>query len=234
MVGSITQVVAMSSVTRMVSVGSLVRRKETTILLFAIPSLIVVVEYLTGLGTPTASGLVDVASNILPFTFLLGGASLIRLHVARIQARKSRVWQQSVICLAGFATMFFFGVLAIASPATVEMYNFLVNNVLTPLNIAMVAGIGFYIFTILFRACGKLRNLETGIFIVATIMALIYNNPAAAQMWPGLITIAIWIRDVPNNAGARAVLIGVGLGLVQMFVRTLLGLERSYVGESST
>jgi hypothetical protein len=43
--------------------------------------------------------------------------------------------------------------------------------------------------------------------------------------------LAIWIMNSPNLAGQRAIMIGIGLGVVSMSIRILLGIERSYLGE---
>ena len=40
-----------------------------------------------------------------------------------------------------------------------------------------------------------------------------------------------WIYLVPNLAGSRAILIGIGLGIVATSLRYIFGLEKSYLGE---
>ena len=42
---------------------------------------------------------------------------------------------------------------------------------------------------------------------------------------------AIWIMNSPNLAGQRAIMIGIGLGVVSMSLRLLLGIERTYLGD---
>ena len=45
--------------------------------------------------------------------------------------------------------------------------------------------------------------------------------------------LAIWIMNSPNLAGQRAIIIGIGLGVVSMSLRLILGVERTYLGDDS-
>ena len=51
---------------------------------------------------------------------------------------------------------------------------------------------------------------------------------------PGIFylpSIQEWIYYYPNVAGARAIMIGIGLGIFATSIRYILGIERSYIGE---
>ena len=51
---------------------------------------------------------------------------------------------------------------------------------------------------------------------------------------PGIFylpSIQEWIYFYPNVAGARAIMIGIGLGIFATSIRYILGIERSYIGE---
>jgi len=51
---------------------------------------------------------------------------------------------------------------------------------------------------------------------------------------PGLFYLPVlqdWIYNNPNVAGARAIMIGIGLGTFATSIRYILGIERSYIGE---
>ena len=43
--------------------------------------------------------------------------------------------------------------------------------------------------------------------------------------------LTVWIMDVPNTAGTRAITIGIALGVVATSLRILLGVDRSYLGQ---
>ncbi len=51
---------------------------------------------------------------------------------------------------------------------------------------------------------------------------------------PGIFYLPIlqeWIYNNPNVAGARAIMIGIGLGIFATSIRYILGIEKSYIGE---
>ena len=51
---------------------------------------------------------------------------------------------------------------------------------------------------------------------------------------PGLFYLPVlqdWIYNIPNVAGARAIMIGIGLGIFATSMRYILGIEKSYIGE---
>jgi hypothetical protein len=53
------------------------------------------------------------------------------------------------------------------------------------------------------------------------------NQPAVFYM-PSLQD---WIYNIPNVAGARAIMIGIGLGIFATSIRYIFGIEKSYIGE---
>lgn len=212
----------------MVSIGAIFRRKEVGTILFAVPAIIMIVDYSTGAATAQANRLVAWASSLVMFAYLLGGIALFRFHLSKIKKRRAGEWQQSVVVLASFLLLLLIALI----PETKPAYDYLFAYLVTPVQVAITAYIGFYAYTIFYRACGRVKNLETTVLIVATILGLLFNTTAATSAVPSLVVIGNWVRDVPNTGAMRAMTIGIGLGLIQLFVRTLLGHERSYLGES--
>ena len=49
--------------------------------------------------------------------------------------------------------------------------------------------------------------------------------------WLHLPNLQEWIYQYPNVAGARAIMIGIALGLVGTSLRVILGIEKSFMGE---
>jgi ABC-type dipeptide/oligopeptide/nickel transport system permease subunit len=60
---------------------------------------------------------------------------------------------------------------------------------------------------------------------------MFYSAPYGTAFWMGFESIGNWIKDVPQMAGQRAIIIGMAVGLIAIFVRTILGLERAQLGE---
>jgi hypothetical protein len=66
-----------------------------------------------------------------------------------------------------------------------------------------------------------------GITVAGILTGWPVNQPAIFFM-PALQD---WIYNNPNVAGARAIMIGIGLGIFATSIRYILGIERSYIGE---
>ena len=76
----------------------------------------------------------------------------------------------------------------------------------------------------------------TAIFVVSSIALITLSGTYMG--WPldqpGIFYLPYlqeWIYKYPNVAGARSIMIGIGLGIFGTSIRYILGIERSYIGE---
>lgn len=201
---------------------SIVRRKEIAMLFYAAPMLFIVFEYYTGVGSNAASALITWGIILSTFTYLIGGFAIFRHHILKI-ANKNNDWPYSVILMATFAS--FLGMAYLHQPG----YQWVLENVYQPLTILMFGFVGFYTVTALFRG-SRVRNLHAGVLITCAVLLMLYNAPVGEAIWPGFQTLGGWLKDVPNTGVMRGVVIGVAIGVLATFVRSLLGLETSYLG----
>ena len=72
--------------------------------------------------------------------------------------------------------------------------------------------------------------VAVGISII-TIAGFMYGWPIDKPGIFYLPAIQEWIYYYPNVAGARSIMIGIGLGIFATSIRYILGIERSYIGE---
>jgi len=72
--------------------------------------------------------------------------------------------------------------------------------------------------------------VSIGIFLV-TLGGIITGWPIDQPSVFYLPSIQEWIYYYPNVAGARAIMIGIGLGIFATSIRYIIGIERSYIGE---
>jgi hypothetical protein len=201
---------------------SIVRRKEIAMLFYIAPMLFIVFEYYTGVGSNAASALITWGIILSTFTYLIGGFAIFRHHILKI-ANKNNDWPYSAILMATFAS--FLGMAYLHQPG----YQWVLENVYQPLTILMFGFVGFYTVTALFRG-SRVRNLHAGVLITCAILLMLYNAPVGEAIWPGFQTLGGWLKDVPNTGVMRGVVIGVAIGVLATFVRSLLGLETSYLG----
>jgi hypothetical protein len=67
--------------------------------------------------------------------------------------------------------------------------------------------------------------------VVVTIAGTITGWPVDKPAMFFLPTLQDWIYYYPNVAGARAIMIGIGLGIFATSIKYILGIEKSYIGE---
>lgn len=67
--------------------------------------------------------------------------------------------------------------------------------------------------------------------VIVTIAGISMGWPIDKPGFAFLPTLQDWIYLVPNVAGARAIMIGIGIGVFATSIRYILGIEKSYIGE---
>ncbi|MFQ6612487.1 MAG: hypothetical protein ACE5D2_05235 [Fidelibacterota bacterium] len=70
-----------------------------------------------------------------------------------------------------------------------------------------------------------------GGLLLVTIAGFISGWPVEKPAIFYLPLLQDWIYNFPNVAGARAIMIGIGLGIISTSIRYILGIEKSYIGE---
>lgn len=183
---------------------------------------------------------------IAVFAFFLGGGNLIRVHIKKLRTKK-KDWIYSIVTLGGFIMMLAAGLLklgnegGIAATVTAEgsWFQEIFNYVINPLQSTMYALLAFFVASASYRAF-RAKNKEATILLVAAFIILLGRTPFG-MMLTGWIpesfsifqipNLAIWIMNSANLAGQRAIMIGIGLGVVSMSLRLILGVERTYLGE---
>jgi hypothetical protein len=183
---------------------------------------------------------------IAVFAFFLGGGNLLRIHLTSI-GKRSKDWGYSGVTLIGFLVMLAVGLFKIGNPGGIAAnltdprgwYQILFTSIMTPLNATMYALLAFFVASASYRAF-RAKNREATILLVAAFIILLGRTAFGTMLtaWmPDSMSLlqipnlAIWLMATPNLAGQRAILIGIGLGVVSMSLRILLGIERTYLGD---
>lgn len=184
---------------------------------------------------------------IAVFAFFLGGGNLVRVHMTKVVRKKSD-WGFSVVTLVAFtitliAGLFKIGAVNIAASVTAEgtLLQTIFLNVISPLSATMYALLAFFVASASYRAF-RAKNREATILLISAFIILLGRTPLgmALTYWiPESFSVlqipnlAVWIMNGPNLAGQRAILIGVGLGVVAMSLRLILGMDRTYLGSDN-
>jgi hypothetical protein len=94
----------------------------------------------------------------------------------------------------------------------------------------LVLAIGAGVNTWLRNRTVTLATVVGGLLLV-TIAGFITGWPVDQPAIFYLPVLQDWIYNNPNVAGARAIMIGIGLGIFATSIRYILGIEKSYIGE---
>jgi len=174
------------------------------------------------------------------FALALGIWSLIRVSVAKIKARKAN-WGYPIITIAGLFLMILFGFTGYrdgslgfhfmtAEGLSNPMFRNFFDYILIPIQSTMFALLAFFIASAAYRAF-RARNVLASLLLVAALVVMLRFNPYMGPIGPYVADAASWLLNVPNLAAKRAIIIGIGLGMVATALKIILGIERGYMGK---
>ena len=171
--------------------------------------------------------LMDWAMIIGAFALVLGLGSLLRTHLDKIRNRRTD-YGYSFITLLSFAGMFFFGIFYGVKPGTT--FDWLFQNVETPLDATVFSLLAFYMASAAFRSF-RARSAEATVLLVVAIIVMLGRVPITDFFTAvNLHGVSEWLMSVPAMAAKRGIGFGVALGVVATSLRILLGIERSHLG----
>ena len=161
------------------------------------------------------------------FALALGIWSLIRVNIQKIR-RRSQHWPYAFVALGGLFSMMIFG-LDFMGGVESYMFRHFFSFIMIPLHATMYSLLAFFIASAAFRAFRARSALATVLLLSALVLMLRFN-PYMGPLGPLDADLAQWILNVPNLAAKRAIIIGIGLGMVATSLKIILGIERSYMG----
>jgi len=167
---------------------------------------------------------------IVAFAILLGIANLFRLNILTIVRRRPD-WQYKIILLLSFLVTAISGFIVFAVKGDItgkNAFTFIFFNAYLPLDSTMYGLLAFYIASAAFRAF-RAKNIESTLMLSAAILVMLGRVPigmAISNIFPQL---ANWIMIVPNAAGQRGIIMGATIGVIAVGLKTILGIERSYL-----
>ena len=193
--------------------------------------------------------------NILAVgAMLLGGGNLIKLHLMKISSKKAG-WGYSAVTILCFFLVIVVGLLQMGVHPSPNYPDFawsgyvleegsglwwIYAHMVVPLTSTMFAMLAFYVATAAFRAF-RAKNTEATLLLVTAGIVLLGRTYAGVWLFEGWLpesmqwlrfdNLTVWIMEIPNTAGTRAITIGIALGVVATSLRILLGIDRSYLGQ---
>jgi len=174
---------------------------------------------------------------IFAFAIWLGALNLLKVSLDKI-SKRSRDWPYAIITIAGFLMIaipgfLFSGGRRFQDPGTA--FDYIYQNVYSPLSSTMFAMLAFYVASASYRAF-RARTKEATLLLLAAFFVMLGRVPIGDVLSSFLpegfrmSQMADWIMNYPQTAGQRAIMIGIALGIVSTSLRLILGIERSHLG----
>jgi hypothetical protein len=163
---------------------------------------------------------------IAAFAIIVGVIGIAHVHLERL-ARKRTGWLHSAGLLAGAALMTVLGLTGGIDRGSAFQWVF--DHWQAPMQSTVFSLLAFYIASAAYRGF-RARSSESAILVIAAIIVLLGRVPVGEWMAPILPSVSDWVINVPALAAKRAILIGVGLGMIATSLKVIVGLERTYLG----
>lgn len=167
------------------------------------------------------------------FALVLGVGSLTRVHSHRIK-RKAKNWPYS---LAVLLPLYLMPLFALLIPQTLgggmetsSVFDFLFMGIQIPIQSTMFSLLAFYIASAAFRAFRAKSALATVLLLAAVVIMLAQVPIGEFIFGKGLQNIGLWILRYPNLAAKRAIMLGVGFGMLATNLKIIFGVERNWLG----
>ncbi|MBU0982462.1 MAG: hypothetical protein KKA42_01230 [candidate division Zixibacteria bacterium] len=105
------------------------------------------------------------------------------------------------------------------------------DHILIPILSTMFSLLAFFIASAAYRAF-RARNLLASLLLISALIVMLRFNPYLQPiMGDYMAKTSNWLMNVPNLAAQRAIVIGIGLGIVATALKVILGIERGYMGK---
>lgn len=152
---------------------------------------------------------------------LLGAFNLIWVHVLRIQHGQSG-WWQSLLLVVALIGVLIAGVINPSGDRS-PLVEWTFDSVLAPGYGALFALLVFFTAAAIYAQV-HVRSKSGRWVLIGVVATMLVQTPAARAILPANFSnAALWFADVPLTATLRGALIGIGLALVIVAVRYIVG-----------
>jgi len=172
------------------------------------------------------SVLLEWATILTSVAVLVGIANLFTVHWGRMTAGKLSGLYSAILIVSLILTL---GVVGWFGPT--HMYSmWIFTHIQLPVEGSLMAMLAIILVLAGIRLLRRRSNMLSMVFIITAMVILLATGPLFGISVPGLAELRSWIAQVPAMAGARGLLLGIGLGIVATGLRILMGSDRPYGG----
>lgn len=158
----------------------------------------------------------------------LGLANIFRIHIRHIRQQTAGQWYYSVWLIVITSIMVITGgVWGTSQP----IYKWLFDYMYSPADGTAFTLATLYMTSAAYRTF-RARTYEAGVLLVFGVIAMLKNAPLGELIWAGFPALGSWLMTYPSGGVYRAIILGIGLGMIVIGLRTLLGFEAGYIGRA--
>jgi hypothetical protein len=210
---------------------SIIYKKSVPIALVFIVSLIFLLSYFVFADElkSTETMLLNWGIILTAFTLAFGAINMFMFHGRQVSRRTKGQWPYSLWLLI---TLVIFTVVGVAMGASSSQYSWLYNSSYFALSATVYSSLGFYMVSGIYRAL-RAKNAESVLLLIVGVIELARNAPALAAGIPILIPMDSWLSSIPTTSAQRGIMIGAALGAIALGLRTMIGRETGFLGQTT-
>ena len=211
---------------------SLLRRREISVYLLFIISMIFIVQYYLPGFVPLDS-LISILGNwAVVFSAIAMGLGLLNLalHSVRKIQKRTKEWYFDAWLLF---IMFLIVILGGIGGTKDERYLWIFNNIYQQLSPTFFGFAYLYMCSVAVLTF-RVATLDAALLMIGGILVMIGNIPFVQVYTGAFVSTKDWIFAIPARGVFTAFRISMALGYVLIGIRTLLGIERGYLGVEET
>ena len=164
---------------------------------------------------------------VFSMAMIVGLVGVTLSAVKKITRRTEGEWVYNVWMLV---LMYVWVAIGLIYTPTHPFYQWLFDNFITALYQSMLALPALSLFVAIYRAYKVRANLNSVLLTLSFVLVLIAGAPIGEAIWPGFTPIREWIISVPSASAERALIITMALGVIGLSLRTIVGIERTWLG----
>ncbi len=158
---------------------------------------------------------------------LIGIISLLQVHIRKVSPQEGKNWYSLILLIAFLIT----AVVGLVLGPGNEQFQHVVTSIQVPIEASLMGMLAITLIYAGFRMFQRRKGFFASVFVVSAIIFLIIGSTLlrSGGDFPVLRDLLSMISQLPV-AGARGILLGIGLGSLAAGLRILLGADRPYSG----
>ncbi|MBA7690843.1 hypothetical protein ES703_99375 [subsurface metagenome] len=163
---------------------------------------------------------------VIAISLMVGLVNILKHHIVHVSKQTPGQWLYSLTLIISVVV---FLLVAVFFGTMHEYTQTLYLGIPRALSSAMHSLNLFYISWAAYRTF-RFRTVDSSVLMCVAVLTMISMVPIGRVVWSGFPVIGDFLSLVVNKAGARAIAIGVGLGIVVQGIRLIRGRERGFLG----